>query len=46
MTTLAEPGHATVERILAALRDGVDVLYIVCHGALVDDTPMLRARTH
>ncbi|MDW3685449.1 CHAT domain-containing protein [Cupriavidus sp. CV2] len=41
VTVLAEPGCATVERILASLRDGVDVLYLVCHGALVDDEPML-----
>ncbi|WP_420994217.1 CHAT domain-containing protein [Cupriavidus sp. 30B13] len=41
VTVLAEPGQASVERILDALRNGADVLYLVCHGALVDGEPML-----
>ena len=34
-------GDATLARILAALEAGVDVLYLVCHGALIDDVPVL-----
>ena len=40
ITTLAH-GEATVSRILAALEDGVDVLYLVCHGALSGNVPLL-----
>ncbi|WP_011298173.1 CHAT domain-containing protein [Cupriavidus necator] len=40
-TTLAEPGHATIDRIFAALQEGADVFCLICHGALVDDQPML-----
>jgi hypothetical protein len=32
---------ATLSNILAALDDGVDVLYLVCHGALRDGVPVL-----
>jgi hypothetical protein len=34
-------GSATLAGMLAALEDGIDVLYLVCHGALVDDLPRL-----
>ena len=34
-------GGATLAGMLAALEAGVDVLYIVCHGALIDDVPLL-----
>lgn len=32
---------ATMPAIAAALRDGADVLYLVCHGALIDEQPRL-----
>ncbi|MGD9316405.1 MAG: CHAT domain-containing protein, partial [Anaerolineae bacterium] len=41
LTSLASAGSATLEGISAALRDGYDVLYLVCHGALVDGEPHL-----
>jgi hypothetical protein len=34
-------GTATLARVLEAVDRGVDVLYLVCHGALVDDVPLL-----
>jgi hypothetical protein len=33
---LAAPGEATLKKIMAALDEGIDVLYLVCHGGLVD----------
>jgi hypothetical protein len=38
---LAEPGKATLQGIVAAVRDDVDVLYLVCHGGTYDDQPRL-----
>jgi hypothetical protein len=38
---LASGGTATLDRIIAQLRDGCDVLYLVCHGALIDGEPWL-----
>lgn len=38
---LAGSGQATLEQIVARLRDGYDVLYLVCHGALVQGEPWL-----
>lgn len=32
---------ATLAAIAAALRDGVDILYLVCHGKLVDGKPRI-----
>jgi hypothetical protein len=37
----APEGRATPERLAAALQDGCDLLYIVCHGALVDGEAVL-----
>jgi hypothetical protein len=34
-------GDATLAGMLASLDAGVDVLYLVCHGALLDDVPVL-----
>jgi hypothetical protein len=34
-------GSATMANMLDALEHGVDVLYLVCHGALIDDVPHL-----
>jgi hypothetical protein len=36
----AAPGP-TLERLAAALRDGYDILYLVCHGALADGEPAI-----
>ena len=47
VAALAEPGTATLEGIVTALRDGLgghdsfDILYLVAHGAMVDDEPWL-----
>lgn len=41
VTALASGGQATVERIVAALREGFDILYLVCHGALAGGEPRL-----
>ena len=38
--TLTE-GEATLDRLLAKLEEGVDILYLVCHGLVVDDRPIL-----
>lgn len=40
VTELAK-GEATLPKILAALEAGADVLYLVCHGALIEDVPLL-----
>jgi hypothetical protein len=34
-------GAATLDRMLESLDQGVDILYLVCHGALIDDVPRL-----
>ncbi len=35
-------GHATLDRLLECLRDGdYDILYLVCHGALIKNEPCL-----
>jgi hypothetical protein len=39
--TLAGPGHATLERIVAKLGEGFDILYLVCHGALREGRSLL-----
>jgi hypothetical protein len=38
---LASDGSATLGRLIESLRDGCDVLYLVCHGALIDGEPWL-----
>jgi hypothetical protein len=40
-TVLATPGSATLDGILNRLRDGADILYLVCHGALINGEPLL-----
>ena len=40
-TKLAENGEASLGRIIPALREGFDIFYLVCHGALVDGEPLL-----
>jgi CHAT domain/SIR2-like domain len=39
MTSLASGGSATLNTLCAQLRDGYDILYLVCHGALIRDEP-------
>jgi hypothetical protein len=41
VTILAEPGTATFNGIVSKLREGYDILYLVCHGALIEDEPRL-----
>jgi hypothetical protein len=38
---LAAPGEATLERIVAKLGEGFDILYLVCHGAVRGGRPLL-----
>jgi hypothetical protein len=35
----AQPGRASLENLKQRLRAGVDILYLVCHGALLPDDP-------
>jgi hypothetical protein len=35
------PSRATLENIITELRKGFDILYLVCHGALINGRPML-----
>jgi CHAT domain/SIR2-like domain len=42
---LAGGGEATEERLFAELRDGCDILYLVCHGYLAGDEPILLLET-
>src|SRR5215211_64555 len=32
---------ATLSNVMEALDEGMDILYLVCHGALIDDVPLL-----
>jgi len=41
ITALATPGSANLNDVAAKLRDGYDILYLVCHGSLVDGQPWL-----
>jgi hypothetical protein len=41
LTSLASGGSATLEGISTSLRDGFDVLYLACHGALLNGKPHL-----
>jgi CHAT domain-containing protein/SIR2-like protein len=38
---LAGGGRASVDHIVGELREGADILYLVCHGALVKGQPLL-----
>lgn len=38
---LATQGEATLDNIVAKLRTGYDILYLICHGALIDGEPRL-----
>ncbi|HSR31657.1 MAG TPA: CHAT domain-containing protein, partial [Anaerolineae bacterium] len=41
LTPLASGGSASLEGITTHLRDGFDILYLTCHGALLDGKPHL-----
>ncbi|MCP4663409.1 MAG: CHAT domain-containing protein [bacterium] len=41
VTALESGGSATLSNLTARLRDGYDVLYLVCHGALIRREPWL-----
>ncbi|MBX0328277.1 CHAT domain-containing protein [Oscillochloris sp. ZM17-4] len=41
LTTLADPGQASLGAIIDGLRDGADILYLVCHGAMARGAPTL-----
>lgn len=41
VTMLSAPGTATFNGIVSKLREGYDVLYLICHGALIDGEPLL-----
>ena len=33
--------HASLDKLLACMREGYDILYLVCHGALIKEEPWL-----
>ncbi len=41
VTELAARGSATLDKLVTTLRDGYDILYLVCHGALIKGEPRL-----
>jgi CHAT domain-containing protein/SIR2-like protein len=41
ITTLAPGGAVSLNDVAARLREGFDILYLVCHGKLVDQQPYL-----
>lgn len=41
ITALASNGSATLDNLVDALREGYDILYLVCHGALAQGQPRL-----
>lgn len=41
VTALGETGCATLDNIVARLREGYDILYLMAHGAIVDGEPWL-----
>jgi hypothetical protein len=45
VTALASPGAATLTSILERMRDRCDILYLVCHGAVIDGEPKLWLET-
>lgn len=40
-TVLAAPGQASLATLIGQLRTGIDILYLVAHGALIDGEPWL-----
>lgn len=41
VTVVASPGSATFNGIVSKLREGYDIFYLVCHGALIEGEPRL-----
>jgi hypothetical protein len=41
VTELASKGTATLNSLMERLRDGCDILYLVCHGAVIEGEPKL-----
>ncbi|MCX6629881.1 MAG: CHAT domain-containing protein [Candidatus Solibacter sp.] len=39
--SLLSPGYATLDHVVRRLREGFDILYLVCHGALIERQPRL-----
>jgi CHAT domain/SIR2-like domain len=44
-TELVTSGDATLNKLTDALRDGYDIFYLVCHGAMVEGRPYLWLET-
>jgi CHAT domain-containing protein/SIR2-like protein len=44
-TELASGGSATLENLATSLRDGYDILFLVCHGFLAKEEPQLLLET-
>ena len=44
-TVLASGGTASLNGITSKLREGYDILYLLCHGALIDEEPRLYLET-
>jgi hypothetical protein len=40
-TILASTGTATLDNVISQLREGIDIFYLVCHGALIESEPRL-----
>ena len=38
---LAEPGKATLDNLARELEQGIDILYLVCHGGISNDVPFV-----
>jgi CHAT domain/SIR2-like domain len=41
VTELAGPGLATLENLIDRVQQGIDILYLICHGELIEDAPWL-----
>jgi CHAT domain-containing protein/SIR2-like protein len=40
-TILASSGKSTLDSVISQLREGIDIFYLVCHGALIEGEPRL-----
>jgi hypothetical protein len=38
---LADPGMATLDKLIQQVEQGVDILYLICHGEIIKDAPCL-----
>jgi len=41
VTELASGGKATLNNLIDSLREGIDILYLICHGSLTERVPWL-----